>query len=126
MSRSSPRSLALLDRHERIAAAAYTLVASGFAQAMSVGLLRSQGGASAHGSFCEPRSPGGYLVMCLSVGLGLLISNLTGKSRAAGSSSSATSIAWILSPRMLLRLALVVMVIALVLTHSRMGNTRFS
>ena len=119
-------SLALLDRRERIAAAAYTLVISGFAQAMYGGLTSlSEPGVSAHGSYANRDHFAAYLVMCLSVGLGLLISNLTGEVARSWKQFFRNTIAWILSPRMLLRLALVVMVIALVLTHSRMGNTSF-
>ena len=119
-------SLALLDRPGRIAAAAYSLVVSGFAQAMYGGLASlSQPGTSAHGSFANRDHLAGYLVMCLSLGLGLLISNLTGEVSRSWKQFFRNIIAWILSARMLLRLALVVMVIALVLTHSRMGNTSF-
>jgi O-antigen ligase len=119
-------SLALLDRHERIAAAAYTLVISGFAQAMYGGLSAlAEAGVSAHGSFVNRNHFAAYLVMCLSLGLGLLISNLTGEVSRSWKQFFRNIVAWILSPRMLLRLALAVMVIALVLTHSRMGNTSF-
>lgn len=119
-------SLALLDRPERIAVAAYTLVVSGFAQALYGGLASlSDPGANAQGSFANRNHFAAYLVMCLSVGLGLLISNLTGEVARSLKQFFRNLIAWILSPRMLLRLALVVMVIALVLTRSRMGNTAF-
>ena len=119
-------SLALLDRHERIATTAYTLVISGFAQAMYGGLSSfSEPNTGAFGSFGNRDHAAGYLVMCLSVGLGLLISNLTGEVAQGWKQFFRNTIAWILSPRMLLRLALVVMVIALVLTHSRMGNSSF-
>jgi O-antigen ligase len=119
-------SLALLGRHERIAAAAYALVVSGFAQAMYGGLASlSEPGMAAHGSFVNRNHYSAYLVMCLSVGLGILISSLTGEAAHTWKQFFRNTVAWILSPRMLLRLALVVMVIALVLTHSRMGNTSF-
>ena len=119
-------SLALLDRPGRIAAAAYTLVISGFAQAMYGGLASlSEPGVSAHGSFVNRNHLAAYLVMCLSVGLGLLISELTGEVSRSWKQFLRNIVALILSTRMLLRLALVVMVIALVLTHSRMGNSSF-
>jgi len=119
-------SLALLDRGDRIAAAAYTLVISGFAQAMYGGLSSlSEPGANAHGSFVNRNHFAAYLVMCMSVGLGLLISNLTGEVSRSWKQFFRNVIAWILSTRMLLRLALIVMVIALVLTRSRMGNSSF-
>jgi len=120
-------SLALLDRRERIAAAAYTLVVSGFAQAMYGGLsaLASEPGAVAHGSFANRNHFAGYLEMCLSMGLGVLIASLTGEVSHTWKQFFRNTIAWILSPKMRLRLALAVMVIALVLSRSRMGNTAF-
>jgi O-antigen ligase len=120
-------SLLLLDRRERIAAAAFTLVVAGFAQAMFGGLAALAGppGESAHGTFVNRNHYAAYLVMCLSVGIGVLIANLTGAVSRTWKQLARNIIALILSPRMLLRLALVVMVIALVLTRSRMGNLSF-
>ena len=119
-------SLALLDRRERIAAAAYTLVVSGFAQAMYGGLSAlAEPGAVAHGSFVNRNHFAGYLVMCLSTGLGVLIGSLTGDVSRSWKQFFRNIIAWVLSPKMRLRLALAVMVIALVLSRSRMGNTAF-
>jgi O-antigen ligase len=65
--------------------------------------------------------------MCLSVGVGLMLTRLsddalpamTWKAKVVG------VLAFILSAKMRLRLLLVVMVIALVLTRSRMGNAAF-
>jgi O-antigen ligase len=82
-------------------------------------------GSSAHGSFFQRNHLAAYLVLCLSIGLGLLISNLTGEAARSWKQFFRNAVAWILSPRMRLRLALVVMVIALVLTRSRMGNASF-
>ena len=120
-------SLLLLSQRERITAAAFTLVISGFAQAMFGGLsaLADSFGESAHGSFVNRNHYAAYLVMCLSVGIGVLIANLTGAVSRTWKQFFRNVIALILSPRMLLRLALVVMVIALVLTRSRMGNSSF-
>jgi hypothetical protein len=120
-------SLLLLNRRERVAAVAFTLVLSGFAQAMFGGLsaLAGSAGEHAHGSFVNRNHYAAYLVMCLSVGIGVLIANLTGAVSRTWKQFFRNIIALILSPRMLLRLALVVMVIALVLTRSRMGNVSF-
>jgi len=80
----------------------------------------------ATGTFINRNHLAGYLVMCLSVGIGLLIAQL-----GHGSDSSTWRqrflklLEWILSEKMRLRIYLVVMVIALVLTRSRMGNTAF-
>jgi O-antigen ligase len=120
-------SLLLLNRRERVTAAAFTLVVSGFAQAMFGGLSALAGslGESAHGSFVNRNHYAAYLVMCLSVGIGVLIANLTGAVSRTWKQFFRNLIALILSPRMLLRLSLVVMVTALVLTRSRMGNSSF-
>lgn len=103
------------------------LVLSGFAQAMYGGLsaLASEPGARAHGSFINQNHFAGYLGMCLSIGLGMLIGSLTGEVSRSWKQFFRNTIEWILSPRMRLRLALAVMVIALVLTRSRMGNAAF-
>jgi O-antigen ligase len=82
-------------------------------------------GESAHGTFVNRNHYAAYLVLCLSVGIGVLIANLTGVVSRTWRQLARNIIALILGPRMLLRLALVVMVIALVLTRSRMGNMSF-
>jgi O-antigen ligase len=63
--------------------------------------------------------------MCLSVGIGLLIAHLGEASGGSWRARLRAFIHWILSPKMLLRLMLVLMVIALVLSRSRMGNSSF-
>jgi len=119
-------SLALLDRRTRITAAAYTLIVSGFAQAMYGGLSAlAEPDAVAHGSFVNRNHFAGYLVMCLSIGLGVLIGSLTGDVARSWKQFFRNIVAWALSPKMRLRLALAAMVIALVLSRSRMGNTAF-
>ncbi len=119
-------SIALLDRRARITATAYTLVASGFVQAMYGALSAlAEPGTRAHGVFVNADHYAGYLVMCLSLGLGVLIGSLTGEVSQSWKQFARNTMAWILSTKMLVRLALVAMVIALVLTHSRMGNTAF-
>ena len=70
----------------------------------------------------------GFMEICLSTGIGLMLARL-------GSDSSSPARNWklklvnvfdfILSPKMRLRMMLVVLVIALVLTRSRMGNSGF-
>ena len=120
-------SLALLDRRKRIAAAAYTVIVAGFLQAMFGGLmaLGSESAAVAQGTFGNRNHFAGYLELCLSVGLGILISSLTGESSQTLKQFVRNTLSWILSPKMCLRLALAIMVIALVLSRSRMGNSAF-
>lgn len=120
-------SLALLDRSERIAAAAYALVLSGLAQALYGGLeaLGAGIGNVAHGSFVNRNHFAGYLEMCLAAGLGLLIAQLSDERARTWRQFVRNALHWILSPKMRLRLALAIMVIALVLSRSRMGNSAF-
>ena len=119
--------LVLLDSHERIAASAYTLVVSGFMQALYGGIVALNGpaGLVASGTFVNRNHFAGYLELCLAVGLGLLIGNLTGDSAQSWRQFARNVVALILSPTMQLRLALVCMVIGLVLSRSRMGNSAF-
>lgn len=85
----------------------------------------------ASGTFPNADHLAGYMELCLSAGFGLLVSQFGGSS----ASDADRELSWqrklqhvmqfILSPKMLLRLALVVLVVALVMTHSRMGNGAF-
>ncbi len=68
-------------------------------------------GAIAHGSFVNRNHFAGYLVMCLSMGLGVLIGSLTGEASRSWKQFFRNIIAWVLSTKMQLRLALVIMVI---------------
>ena len=80
---------------------------------------------SATGTFFNSNHYAAYLVMCLAVGIGLMISQL-GSGQSSNFRSRLRNIfQLLLSPKVRLRLYLVMMVIALVLTRSRMGNTAF-
>lgn len=80
-----------------------------------------------HGSFGNRNHLAGYLELCLSVGVGLMLARLGDDGRRARNWKlrAVAALSFIISPKMRLRLLLVVMVIALVLTRSRMGNTAF-
>lgn len=80
-----------------------------------------------YGTFSYHNSLANYLVICLSMGLGILISDLMSYSEMHTSIRNRIKnlMVFVLSPSMLIRLMLVVMVIALVLTKSRMGNAAF-
>ena len=76
------------------------------------------------GSFGYRNSLANYLLISISVGIGLVLANL-GFSQAKAQSAkevAARMLHFLLSPAMLLRIMLVVMVVALVMTRSRMGN----
>ncbi|MBL8519114.1 MAG: O-antigen ligase family protein [Betaproteobacteria bacterium] len=67
----------------------------------------------------------GLLEMSLAIGIGLLIAGLRDVTIKNWKDFVKRTMEWILSPKMRLRLMLCVMVIALVSTRSRMGNTAF-
>ncbi len=80
------------------------------------------------GTFGNRNHMAGFLVLCLSMGIGLMVARLgSGSHGTAGNwrERLRAGLAFMLSAKMRLRLVLVVLVIALVLTRSRMGNTAF-
>ncbi|MDQ3026397.1 MAG: O-antigen ligase family protein [Pseudomonadota bacterium] len=79
----------------------------------------------ASGTYPNRNHFAGYLVMMLAVGIGLLIAGLSDRSSDTWKRFFSNLIDWILSPKMVLRLSLCILVIALTTTHSRMGNTAF-
>lgn len=82
----------------------------------------------AKGTFGNRNHLAGFLMLVLSVGVGLMVARL-GSEREHRSrhwrGQLAGVLAFVLSAKMRLRLMLVVLVMALVLTRSRMGNTAF-
>lgn len=118
--------LILLQGRDRVRFAAYALIASGVLQALYGTLIRLQSAAQlASGTFVNQNHYAAYLVMCLSVGIGVLIATLSGAKHQSWGRLLRNLLQWIITPKMALRLGLVVMVIALVLTRSRMGNSSF-
>lgn len=119
-------SLVLLKDRDRIRFATYALIVSGVAQALygAFGSLQSPYGPPT-GTFVNRNHYAAYLTMCLAVGIGVLIASLSGARNHTWGQFFQSSIRWIITPKMGLRLLLVTMVIALVLTRSRMGNSAF-
>ncbi|AOE83175.1 O-antigen ligase family protein [Pseudomonas sp. TCU-HL1] len=74
----------------------------------------------ATGTFVNRNHLAGYLEMTLACGIGLLLALRDGRPF-----NLINLLELLMGPKARLRLALVVMVIALVMTHSRMGNTAF-
>jgi O-antigen ligase len=119
-------SLILLRDRDRIRYAAYALIASGVFQALYGALIALQSTAQlASGTFANRNHYAAYLTLCLSVGIGVLIANLSGAKQQSWGRFFRNLMQWIITPKMALRLGLVVMVIAVVLTRSRMGNSSF-
>ena len=119
-------SLILLQDRDRIRWAAYILIASGVLQALYGALISLQSlGEAASGTFVNRNHYAAYLAMCLSAGIGVLIASLSGEKSPSWGRFFRNLMQWMITPKMALRLGLVVMVIALVLTRSRMGNSSF-
>lgn len=81
---------------------------------------------SAVGSFVNRNHLAGYLEMSLAIGIGLLIATLErNESEITWRERARRLLRMMLGGKAMLRLYLAIMVIGLVLTHSRMGNTAF-
>ena len=119
-------SLVLLQNRDRIRIATYALILSGVVQALYGAFFSLQSPwAPASGTFVNRNHYAAYLVMSLSVGIGVLIASLSGAKNHSWGQFFRNLIRWIITPKMGLRLLLVTMVIALVLSRSRMGNSAF-
>jgi O-antigen ligase len=79
----------------------------------------------ATGTFINRNHLSGYLVMCLAAGIGLMIARMGEVRRLRAALGFKSVLRLIFTEKFLLRLMLVVMVVGLVLTRSRMGNTAF-
>ncbi len=79
------------------------------------------------GSFVNQNHLAGYLCMCLSIGIGLMLARLSNRPQSdmTWRMRLIQAIEFALSAKMRLRMLLIVMVIGLVLTRSRMGNSAF-
>lgn len=129
--------LALANGRRRIRLLAGVLVFSALAHSVYAVLMHLSGAQSeffeariAHGSqasgfFVNRNHFAGYLEMTLAIGIGLLIAGLSDRRSETWKQFARNTLEWMLSPKMVLRLSLCVLVIALTTTHSRMGNTAF-
>jgi len=105
------------------AAYAAFMVLSGLELGFFVEKYAGQGVAT--GTFVNRNHLAGYLVMCLAAGIGLLLSQLVREDAPGWKERLRRWLRLLLSGRVRLRIYLAVMVIALVLTRSRMGNIAF-
>jgi len=129
--------LALVNRRSRVLLFARALTYAAVALAAYAVLMHLGGvtfeyfgtkishAASASGTYVTRDHFAGYLEMTLAIGIGLLIADLSDRTPDSWKKFARMTIEWILSPKMVLRVALCVLVIALTTTHSRMGNTAF-
>ena len=129
--------LLLVDRHERIRTLIIALVLSGTFQA-AYGAYMVLSGTEyllltpkefyrgvATGTFVNRNHLAGYLELCLALGIGLLLADLRSARGGGLREGLRQFLNTLLSTRAQLRLLLAVMVIGLVITRSRMGNSAF-
>jgi len=130
-------SLALVNSYSRVRVLLKVLVFSGVLQAVygsfmvlsgiEIGFFveKYAGRGVATGTFVNRNHLAGYLVMCLAAGTGLLLAQLSSTRTMGWREKLHSWLALLLSSTIRLRIYLAVMVIALVLTRSRMGNMAF-
>jgi O-antigen ligase len=129
--------LVLVSNRRRLKTLAYTLVCSGLFQAVYGSVMtlshweygffihKTKYIGVATGTFFNRNHLAGYLEMTIAIGIGLLIASLDENSAATLKKKILNLFRLLLSAKARLRISLIMMVIALVLTHSRMGNTAF-
>lgn len=124
--------VSLFNTRKRLTLLLVALVASGTLQAFFGAFMTLSGAewllagpktsyfGDATGTFVNRNHLAGYLEMTLACGIGLLLALRDGRPF-----NWVNVLQLLLGPKALLRLALVIMVIALVMSHSRMGNAAF-
>ncbi len=129
--------LALVNSHDRVKTLLQVLVFSGTFQAaygafmvlsgLELGFFVEKyvGQGVATGTFVNRNHYAAYLVMCLSAGIGLLLAQLNTRRQRNWRERIRDWLRLMLSSKIRLRIYLAVMVVALVLTRSRMGNIAF-
>ena len=128
--------LLLLNTRDRVKTAIWTVVLAAGFQALYGSLMVMSGLEygffskkwaylqKATGTFVNRNHLAGYLEMSLALGIGFLLASST---RYSGNLQQRLRqfIEMLLSPKVIMRLTLAIMVIGLVMTRSRMGNTAF-
>ncbi|MDH3273556.1 MAG: O-antigen ligase family protein [Gammaproteobacteria bacterium] len=129
--------LLLINDKQRIKRLAQVIVLGGVFQASYGALMtlsgleygffveKESGVGVATGTFINRNHLAGYMEMCLAVGTGLLLAELSTRAATDWRDRARRLLATLLGSKARIRIALVVMVIGLVMTHSRMGNTAF-
>jgi O-antigen ligase len=129
--------LLLINSKQRTRITLYVLVCSGVFQAIYGSLMTLTGTeytflipkdsylGVATGTFINRNHLAGYLVVCLSLGIGLMIATLKNNPSGTWRNRLRRWMTALLGGKARLRIALIIIVIGIVLTHSRMGNTSF-
>ncbi len=129
--------LALVNSVERLKKFTYALVIFGVLQAsygsfmvlsgmeMTLWFEKYAHRGDATGTLLNRNHLANYLAFCAAAGIGLLLAQLSsGQSQTLRQWLRQTT-TWLLGTKGFIRIALVIMVISLILTHSRMGNIAF-
>lgn len=126
-----------IDTKQRVINFSYSIVVSGLFQASYAAWLNLNDGMTspifnvpyadkAMGTFMYQNQLANYLALTLAIGIGLLISQLSLIDSGDNLKKKARALALtVLSPKMLIRVSLIIMIIGLILTRSRMGNSAF-
>lgn len=129
--------LLLVNRRQRLRTLALVLVFSGVFQAAFGALMtlsgleygffvqKTNGHGTVTGTFVNPNHLAGYLEMCLAVGVGMMLADMRTSPAADWRESARRLLDTILGDKARVRIALIIMVIGLVLSKSRMGNIAF-
>jgi putative inorganic carbon (HCO3(-)) transporter len=82
-------------------------------------------GDNATGSFKYKNHFANFIMLCAAAGVGLMVASLQHKQSASARDFMRSMISSLLGSKALIRISLAIMVIALVMSRSRMGNTAF-
>lgn len=128
--------LVLVDTEKRLRLILLTMLASGAIQAL-YGTLEILAGNEysmifglpvsdvATGSFVYKNHFANFLVLTLSAGIGLMVASLQGNQSGSPRDIMRSILSTLLGSKALIRISLAIMVIALVMSRSRMGNAAF-
>ena len=128
--------LVLVNTEKRLRLILLTILASGAIQAL-YGTLEVLSGSKfsmmfglpvtdiATGSFVYKNHFANFLLLCLSAGIGLMVATLQSNQGGTPRDIMRSILSTLLGSKALIRISLAIMVIALVMSRSRMGNTAF-
>jgi O-antigen ligase len=129
--------LLFVDKPGRMRTLMFALVLSGVGQALYGSFMTLSGleygffvpksayVGTATGTFVNRNHFAGYLELCLAVGIGLLVASMSTRQHQHWRDRMRAFLDTLLGPKIRLRVFLALMVVALVLTRSRMGNAAF-
>jgi len=126
----------LVNSRRRIEWLARVIVSSGLLQALIGVALMATGttfqlffvqmlDSHAHGTFVYHNHFAGYIELTLAVGIGLMIAKLDGNTAESWRQRMHGWLGLLISEKAVLRISLIIMVVALVASRSRMGNAAF-